>query len=662
MGFPNLSLRGSIYWWRRKVTVSGVPIAFALSLNTGSFNVARIKSACLSAELETLRMAYGERGTAIDPGTLKKIFFDALRWQLQRIQIDQTASSADPAEHAMVNRTYAEMWRIFARPDQRWTAEDDERLAAEGWDAEARSRVATLWEERRHGPLISRDQIEHYRQAFGFQPTTSNLTRIERTILAARAHACDEATAALGQRPNDFGTWAKEALSDQTPFAFEHVASPAEATDQPSPRYSDAPNGEIAPTSSASTRYKKLLTEAAQECIDEHVKAGAWGSNSVTQVETAIKLFDYACGGNVYIEDLRQKHVKDFYDLCAKMPSRWGKTKDEIEHGISASVQYGEQLAKIGKSNRLGFGHTTLRKHRTWIDTVLRFAADDGGGEGHRPPVKLDLAPARAQIGSKAEEKKKRARDKRANWNRAEIVRLLEAPIWSGCKDLDSRFDVGPHVYHDAWYWLPLMYILYGGRSSELAGLNLKEVHEDGDIPYFEVAYNDLRGLKNAQSVRKLPIHPELTRLGFVQYVTEMRKAGHKHLFPEMISPNSKSVASTVYKSIFRSWRKWAFPHGTQWRHEVRGQVKDKDVHSFRGVAVTLMKGKVEDSVRIDIIGHEGEGTTDRVYDEEAELGDKLKALELLSRLTKDIQAQPLRLRPPDRQKFGARRGRPPNA
>ncbi len=136
-----------------------------------------------------------------------------------------------------------------------------------------------------------------------------------------------------------------------------------------------------------------------------------------------------------------------------------------------------------------------------------------------------------------------------------------------------------------------------------------------------------------------------------------MRKLGHKLLFPEMHSTKSKSFSSTFYKSVFKHWRNWAFPNGTSWRHQVRGAIKDKDVHSFRGVASSLMQGRVEDSVRIDILGHEGENTTKRIYDEEASLDEKIKALHLVSELTAQIPAHPLRLRPAERQRFGAQRG-----
>jgi hypothetical protein len=137
-----------------------------------------------------------------------------------------------------------------------------------------------------------------------------------------------------------------------------------------------------------------------------------------------------------------------------------------------------------------------------------------------------------------------------------------------------------------------------------------------------------------------------------------MRALGHQLLFPEMHSPDSQSFASTFYKSIFQHWRTWAFPNGTSWKHQVGGVMKDKDVHSFRGTATSLLKGKTEDSVRFDILGHEGGNTTTSVYDEEAELEDKLVALKLLSPLTASLKALPLRLRPQERMKFGSRRGR----
>lgn len=649
--------------------MSGHSIALSLSLRTGVFYEARLRAACLAAEVEKLRMAYGERGLAIDLATLKKIFSDALRWQLDRILQDQTGSGIDPAAHATVNLTHAEAYRIFARQDARFTADDDERLAKNGWPREARMAVAGLWEEMRHDRLVSGNQIKAYQDRFNFEPTTTNLERVERTILAAREAACREATKQLGVHPSDFSGWIDEALASDEPLAFEdvqhsesmigsrsHNAQPMNAATE----YSRSTTGSSAATAAAENRHaKKLLHDAAEECIRKHLENNAWSDDSIEQVRTAIRLFDFACGENVFVEDLEQRHVTAFHELCKKLPNRWGKTKAELEGGLPASLKHGELLTSLGQADRLGFSPKTIDKHLTWISVVIAYADNEGASDGNRPAVPLQFKTKRSRIGEKAETKKQRARDARANWNRGEIARLLEAPIWHGCADLDNRFQEGQEIYHDAWYWLPLMYILYGSRSSELSALRLDEIFEYAEIPYFKVDYNDLRNLKNVQSIRKLPIHPELNRLGFVEFVHNMRRAGHELLFPEMNSPQSKSFATTFYKSVFQHWRAWAFPDGTTWRRRVRGAIKDKDVHSFRGTAISLMKGKVADSVRIDILGHEGGDSATRFYDEEAILDEKLKALALLSELTEHIQPHPLRLRPADRQKFGAKRGAP---
>ena len=228
----------------------------------------------------------------------------------------------------------------------------------------------------------------------------------------------------------------------------------------------------------------------------------------------------------------------------------------------------------------VGIGQATINKHLTWVDAVLTHAAgDENDDQGHRPAAPLSFETARVGVGKKT--RKKRKRDKRASWTKQEVAKLLSAPVWTGAASVDDRLTPGSEIIHDAWYWLPLMLTLYGARSSELAGLALTDFYERDVIPYFQIDYTDNRSLKNAQSIRKLPIHPELIRLGFIDYVTALRDAGCTMLFPEIKSPGSNSFASTFYKSIFVKWRTWAFSGGTRWSHRAGGASKDKDVHSF---------------------------------------------------------------------------------
>ncbi|MDR6116041.1 MULTISPECIES: hypothetical protein [unclassified Sphingomonas] len=649
MGFSNVGLRGSRYWWRKKMTVAGVRLTLALPIGAMSFTDARVIALRLGSVAETLRMGYGERSSGVRPDQLKKVFSDALRWQLQRILEDHIASSTPAADHASLNSRYAEAWTFLSKRgvDAKWSLDDHERLIDTGWDKREAKAVADTVFDLQSGSPVSAQQIDTYVTNFGIAPTTTNLDKLRVTICAAKAVACRKATANLsdGEVP---AKWVDEALADDTPFAW------AMSSAQPSASFEARSSNDPVPPAvePVPVKAKQRLTDAADACIAVHQGQRAWDAVTVQQVRTAIRLFDHACGGDVFIEDIAQEHVTAFIELCRALPNRWGRTTEERAGGIAASLERAKAMAP----DMLGVSQITINKHITWITAVLDHAEGANDEEGHRPAEPITFKKARKGIGKKARQQRKRDREKRANWTKQEVRQLLSAPIWTGTAGIDSRLKPGSEILHDAWYWLPLMLPLYGGRSSELAGLPLSHVHEDEPIPYLQIDFTEDRGLKNVQSVRKLPIHPELIRLGFIDYVRAIRAAGCTMLFPEMASLSSSSFASTFYKSIFKPWRAWAFPEGTPWRHQVGGAWKDKDVHSFRGTATSMLKGVVPDSVRCDIFGHEGETETARTYDEEANLSIKLEALKHLTPLTEHIPATlPIRIRPANRLKFGVR-------
>jgi integrase len=659
LGLPNLKLRGGSYHWRRKITVAGAAVPLSLSLGTGNYQRARCMADRLGATVESLRVAYGQ-STGLTPDQLKRVFSDALRWQLQRIEQDQVGSPARSEDHATINSIYAEAWAFLGRNgvEARWTLNEHDRLVDAGWSEERAKAVADLVFDLQNGDPVSKAQLDSYSVAFGIASTRDNVARMVRTICSARASACREATARLPVGDDDMAQWIDEALVDDAPFAFEQAErAPIPVAQSTVKTYEPTTQGPVAidepPASSVPKRQKKRLLEAAEECITVYQTAGAWDTDSMKQVRTALRLFDYACGSKICIEDLEQSHVRDFTTLCRSLPNRWGRSREEQAGGIAASLVRAATMPPAD----IGISQTTINKHLTWVNAVLTHAAgEDDDPQTHRPAKPLSFKVARAGIGKTSRKAHKRDRDKRANWTKQEVAKLLSAPVWTGAAGIDRRLKPGTEIIHDAWYWMPLMLPLYGGRSSELAGLGLAEVHELEPIPYFRIDYTEDRALKNIQSIRRLPIHPELIRLGFIDYVTALRAAGCTLLFPEMKSSGSITFAGTFYKSIFRPLRQWAFPDGTSWRHRVGGALKDKDVHSFRGLATTLLKGRVASEVRCDLFGHEGETETARTYDEEAELSIKLEALQLLTPITAHIQpSHPINIRPVHRLRHGSR-------
>lgn len=90
-------------------------------------------------------------------------------------------------------------------------------------------------------------------------------------------------------------------------------------------------------------------------------------------------------------------------------------------------------------------------------------------------------------------------------------------------------------------YWLPLLMLFSGARPNELAQLHIADVKQTAKFTwYFDLEDEDDKTLKTETSRRRVPLHPELVRLGFLEFVEERKKQAGKNgprLFHEL-APN----------------------------------------------------------------------------------------------------------------------------
>ncbi|TRW17721.1 site-specific integrase [Glacieibacterium frigidum] len=658
MAASYLYRRNGIYWWRRVLPLyPGRSCDIRLSLRTVDRRQAVTCSALLVAAVQEIEvmMTAGMRDPCDRPDTeeLEKIYRQSVKRRAAEIIDDQRRRVSDVDLHRASNTAHIDYFQRLAdtngHPDL--TADDVTALRDAGWTVERISRLAaviSLYSPTR--PAISMRFVDAALEQAGFVPHNGIRGMVQRTMYLAGRDACQEANDSLDQMNGERLTapalridLGASPMSPEQPHATvrENTSDVAPTSADGAPLKS-AHNG-------AELSQQMLVSEAMILCIAHNTGPQGWSADTKKQVRQAIDMFIFAIGGDLPVAHLRQTHLGELSQLFGKLPNRYGRTTAELKGGFNASLIRAQSLP----SSEVGIKQVTRNKHLTWVSKVIRYATS----QGHRPAEPLDFSELRRESKSvNAKIGRQLARDKRAAWTPDEVNRMLSAPIWFGCHSPDDRFQQGNVVVHDAWYWAPLLAVLYGGRSSETVALALSEIFETDPIPYFSIEFTEIRALKTAQSKRKLPIHPELIRLGFVEYVSAMRTAGHEYLFPELHSPKSKSFASTFYKSIFKQWRDWGFPEGTAWRHKDGGITKDKDVHAFRGTASSAMIG-LPDVVRYYILGHEGTNTTTITYDE-VPLDKTLKGLRRLTKFTKHIPRQTLVLRPIDRQKFGKLRGR----
>jgi integrase len=149
-------------------------------------------------------------------------------------------------------------------------------------------------------------------------------------------------------------------------------------------------------------------------------------------------------------------------------------------------------------------------------------------------------------------------------------------------------------------YWLPYLALYTGARLEELAQLRVVDVKTDDGVAYLDIHGRDGRRIKTRSSERKVPLHPELLRLGFLQYVEGQRKAGHERV--------SSTLEQDTHGSWSGAWSKW---YG---RHLRSLGITDRRLtfHSFRHTMKDALRAaRVPDAEQRAILGHSGVGVAD---------------------------------------------------
>ncbi|WP_156521076.1 site-specific integrase [Magnetospirillum moscoviense] len=189
-----------------------------------------------------------------------------------------------------------------------------------------------------------------------------------------------------------------------------------------------------------------------------------------------------------------------------------------------------------------------------------------------------------------------------------QLKAIFGSPVFTGAQSSENDHLIGNVGINDWRRWLPLIGLFTGARLGEIAQLYLDDVRQEHGHWIFHITRETTRDgdvkktTKTKGSQRVIPIHTELIKLGFLDYVALVRKRNAKRLFPE-ITPDTRGHMSG---------------HPSRWygRYVARIGVKDDksvNFHSFRhGLADAFRRaGYLDDQFKF-MLGHTGATTTGR--------------------------------------------------
>lgn len=182
----------------------------------------------------------------------------------------------------------------------------------------------------------------------------------------------------------------------------------------------------------------------------------------------------------------------------------------------------------------------------------------------------------------------------RARWSVRHFDTMADLPLFKG-----MAVPTGWQSGGLAAYWLPLLALYSGGTVSELAQLKLADAcYEGTDGLWLRITdTGEGQGLKTTQRRRSIPVHSELMRLGFGDYVNALRKSATDSLWPLLRLHPSKP--GTYFSNWWGSYRRG--PDGSELL---------PDFHSMRHTARSTMADSGLDAALLDVItGHGKKGS-----------------------------------------------------
>jgi len=141
-------------------------------------------------------------------------------------------------------------------------------------------------------------------------------------------------------------------------------------------------------------------------------------------------------------------------------------------------------------------------------------------------------------------------------------------------------------------------------RLEEFAQLRREDVRQEDAIWFFDINGEDGRQIKNHQSKRRVPIHPTILALGFLEYVDHTAPKDKDLVFPEL-KPGGPD------KKLGFHFTKWF----TNYRRTVGVYEKGVDYHSFRhNVTTQLFAAGLSNAIVDELTGHAGQGISQTRY------------------------------------------------
>lgn len=663
------------YSFRRRIHFRNIiSKPLTLALQTADPGAARERVAILAARFVIVRadlktMLEGQRNlTGVE---IEAIFRRELEQQLGSWLSDAYADAPWSSSVIEEAARHGEAYRQLRLPDPRHDMDPFERAKLDAPNQiTVKKDVTPEWAR----PLVdqirnalSDDYVASALKAIGATPSEANIAAARTHLIRAGASASTRAqrvfddevldaadpvramTADLGELPPAVAALLAEAGGVAAPIGQTNLPSPAPTTECPFAIYDSRRFSEIIEDTLASLKRKKV-----------------W-KGDLRQQRMILECFAWMTG-NRELGSYDHRDVERYVQRLLLIPARgfrFGTLKQGNMSRPFEEVQ--KELPQL--TPELERSLKTVNRDLSTMSTVAKHLERSAWKPRIPGAVVMNFAAATMAIPQED------TSELRPPWEKEQLECLFRSPLYCGGGPGKKRLkadSLNPQVWHDAAYWAPLIWYYTHACREEVCGLEIADVIIDHPVPHIYIRDNLTRGRdgekggeKRLARKRKIPLHSEIIRLGFLDYVEAIRAEGYVALFPELYLFKTKRGGAQFYDRAWRYMVQWIFD-----RMEVKVNDKGKgpDIHSIRALGSSFYEvDGVNEIMRADIMGHARSGTNAKHYSKrikteglEVVLRERLAFIDrYVPEITKHLEPAPIRLLPIEaRSRVGSGRHR----
>ena len=320
------------------------------------------------------------------------------------------------------------------------------------------------------------------------------------------------------------------------------------------------------------------LGKLIDEYLTEKRTRGDTAPKRLLDFNAALMLFRQWCGDDTPAASIDAAKIGQFRSLLAKLPSNHTKRFPDL-----TLEQIVEEAEKRGLPPR--DASTVNQKYLALLEAFFEWAKR-GALIGSNPAVGIRAEVSRSRV----------RRHKRRPFSLDHLKRIYSAPLYTGCASDARIYEPGDVLVNDHRRWIPLLSLFTGARLNELCQLRVRDVRTVDGVLCLDINDEDGKRLKTRASMRLVPLHPELLRLGFEDYVASLPKGSS--LWPEMETGTTGYSSDAVSKWFIRFLDK-TLGHADRKRAQLSH-------HSFRHTMKDRMREVgIDERIQDAFIGHE---------------------------------------------------------